>query len=184
VLGELDEGLLAVEAARTVGVIRARIGRQPLAVAAQQFRDRRAVVAPGPVPQGDVDRAVPHVVELPDIALQVLVDRDALARILADEARAEHQHLAERRAGRDPLRHVLAAPAVGGVDDHRELRQAHDRAALEGDGLRDAVAREVVGVEVELMDFDASDQAHGAVFAPQALNTFFSNALRSMKSQS
>ena len=73
-LGEVGIGLLRVQAAGAVAVIGAGIGRQALAVAAQQFRDRRVQVAPGPVPQGDVDGAVAHVVELADVALEVVVD--------------------------------------------------------------------------------------------------------------
>ena len=78
-LGEVGVGLLRGRGRRPVAVVGAGIGGQALAVAAEQLRDRRIEVAPGPVPQGDVDRAMAHVVELADVALQVLVDRDALA---------------------------------------------------------------------------------------------------------
>ena len=61
--GEVRERLRGVQSAGTqLAVVGAGVGRQPLAEAAQEPRHRGAQPLASQIPEGDVQRAVPHVV--------------------------------------------------------------------------------------------------------------------------
>ena len=97
--GEVGERLRAVQAARLVlAVVGAGVGRQARAEAAEQPRDRRAVLLAGEVPERDVERAVAHVVVGAQLALQVVVDLLAALGVAAEQMRGEHDAL--RHGGR------------------------------------------------------------------------------------
>ena len=62
---ELGKGLLRGQHAIPVGMHRAGIGRQPVAIPAQHARDRLADRLAGEVPQADIDRRQPDCAEMP-----------------------------------------------------------------------------------------------------------------------
>ena len=174
VLREVGEGRRAVEAARLVlAVVGAGVGRQAGAEAAEQLRDRGAVLLAGEVPERDVERAVAHVVVGAQLALQVVVDLLAGSRVAAEQMRGEHEALGHRRWRADPVGDVLADQAIVGPDAHRVAARL-DLAALLVDPVADALRRrgagrpEVWHLVGEAVDLDPVDPAHGASPPPVA----------------
>ena len=162
-LGEGGELLLAVEAAAAVGVVGRGIGLEPAAIAAEELADRGAELPAREVPERDVDRPVPVVVVLAQLALEVVVDLLAVVGVAAQQERRQRQRLRQRRPGAAPERHVLAARAVLARDDHGVLGQQDRRPLLVGDAGMGAgtLQVQVPRGERELVDLDQVDDAHG-----------------------
>ncbi len=97
-------------------------------------------------------------------AFQVVIDHLALFRIAADQMRGEHQALAERRLGPDPMGDVSALQPVIGADAERIPRDGRLSALhiLHIPHPGRAVARdaEIVDLVGERDDVDAVDLAH------------------------
>ena len=124
------------------------------------------------VPQRDVERPVAHVVELPRLAFEVVVDQLALLGLAADQVRRQHERLAQSRRRADPVGDVFAAQAVVGHDGDRVLADARLRAlgVPEGPHARPAHGAQVDRVELEDVDFDFADAAHRAAPARQVVS--------------
>ena len=141
-------------------MISAGVGRQLRTPSAQHLGDGLLDAFAGPIPQQDVDRTVPHVIELPQRAFADVVDELPLTRILADELGNQRHDLREGYFRPTPLRDIFAATAIRRADHERKFgnlklaaRPVHE---IETAGIGSEVGR-LVG---ELVDLDAIDSAH------------------------
>ena len=180
---EVAEGLLAVQAAgfAALRVIRRCVGRKPLAVAAEQLGNGHAVLAAREIPEGDVERAVAHVVELPRLALEIVVDALALLGLASDEIRREHDRRTQRGGRTDPVRDVFADESVGREDAHRVLREsrAATRAVMQCADGTTTLRNEIACIELEDVHFDALDAAHGFPRGSRRVEDSIGDAMRS-----
>ncbi len=115
---------------------------------------------------------MPHVVVLPDLALEVVVDPLPLLGVPPEEVRGQHEGLGQGRPRPDPVRDVLPAEPVVRPDHHRVLRErepAAGRVAEVVDGfLAVALEAQVLGLERELVDVDGVDPTHGVLTSRRA----------------
>ncbi len=154
-LGEVREGLRAGQAVRlVVAVIRARIRRQALLVAAEEPVDRRVVELAREVPQRDIHRRVADPGHLPQGPVDVRVDAFAFERVLAEQVLDEHRESGEiQRRG---ARIFANDPHVGQDPEHGPVHRCR------GARLVDHVEAVVVAAEIGqgrgvLVDLDAGD---------------------------
>jgi len=151
-------------AGRGLPVIGARISGQPLAKRAQHRRHRHAVLPPGQIPEGNVERALSHVVIGAQFALHIVVQGFAMGGIAPDQHRRQHLRLPQRSEGTHPVRHVGPHGAVIGADADGKAGWRQGCALLKDDvadtgaaGLPDS---QVGKREVKDVDFNAIDGAH------------------------
>ena len=132
-------------------VVGAGVGGQARAEGAEQYRNRCAQASCLEVPQGDVDRAMAHMIVSADIAPQILPDLLAGVGIAADEMRCEHRGLGERCRRADPVRDVLTARVVVGLHADRPPLIGQGAPFL-GDDI--ANARGAVGWQANPLDLE------------------------------
>jgi hypothetical protein len=163
-LGEVDEGLLAVEPAIAVAVIGRGIGLELAAIAAEELRDRGTEALAGEVPERDVDRPDAHAVMLAQFPLHVVPDLFAVIGIAAEDVGRQRERLRHGGAGAAPMHDILPLGSVLAADDDGELGQLQLGIGLVADIVDGARvlgrAAEIPALERELDDLDFADPGH------------------------